>query len=305
MTLSEIIRDPRAFLKDFQETIAPIPPVPVDINTIKNWKHVQTRLHSTIQEHIDHLKELIDSGTQLDPIIVFVDFYGPRLHLLVEGNHRRQACIESKYGKNLDVIYVTKDIWKDYKDPMIINQLGLAYNAHPEKRQLVLNRNDAKNFMFKYFADKQPIEDLPFILSTFGYTKREVQSLMSKAPKIKQQQDYLGSLSKNFVFRNWKENGDLQKEVEKKQKPSALVVSMSSGNFSYDKLIFKLSDAIDNDNPYSEICVIVHHPDHPAMTEWNDYWEAKHKKVMKNFAKAFNCSQNIIVLDHLKENAEL
>ena len=68
--------------------------------------------------------------------------------------------------------------------------------------------------MFKYFADKQPIEDLPFILATFGYTKREVKSLMSKGEKIKQQQDYLGSLSRNFVFRNWKENGDLQKEVE-------------------------------------------------------------------------------------------
>jgi hypothetical protein len=305
MTLSEIVRDPRKFLKSFQEHIAHIDSVPVGIETIKVWKHVQTRLHSTIQEHIDHLVELIDSGVKLDPIIVFKDFYGPEEHLIVEGNHRRQACIESKYGKSLDVVYVTKDVWEYYANPMVINQLGLAYNAHPVKRQLVLNKNDAKNFMFKYFADKQPIEDLPFILATFGYTKREVKSLMSKGEKIKQQQDYLGSLSRNFVFRNWKENGDLQKEVEKKKKPGALVVSMSSGNFSYDKMIFKLSDAIDDDNPYTEICVIVHHPDHPAMTEWNDYWEAKHKKVMKNFAKAFNCSQNIIVLDHLKVNAEL
>ena len=159
--------------------------------------------------------------------------------------------------------------------------------------------------MFKYFADKQPIEDLPFILATFGYTKREVKSLMSKGEKIKQQQDYLGSLSKNYVFRNWKENGDLQKEVEKKKKPGALVVSMSSGNFSYDKMIFKLSDAIDDDKAYSEMIVILHHPDHPAMTEWVDYWAPKHNKVMKNFARAFNCSFNIIVLDHLKENAKL
>jgi hypothetical protein len=51
--------------------------------------------------------------------------------------------------------------------------------------------------------------------------------------------------------------------------------------------------------------VILHHPDHPAMTEWVDYWAPKHNKVMKNFARAFNCSFNIIVLDHLKLNAEL
>jgi hypothetical protein len=305
MTLSEIVRDPRKFLKTFQDNIAHIKPVEVDIDIIKTWKHVQTRLHSTVQEHIDHLVELIDSGVKLDSIIVFMDFYGPGKHLIVEGNHRRQACIESKYGKNLDVVYVTQDIWEDYKDPMVINQLGLAYNAHPVKRQLVLNKNDAKNFMFKYFADKQPIEDLPFILATFGYTKREVKSLMNKGEKIKQQQDYLGSLSKNYVFRNWKENGDLQKEVEKKKKPGALVVSMSSGNFSYDKMIFKLSDAIDDNKAYSEMIVILHHPDHPAMTEWVDYWAPKHNKVMKNFARAFNCSFNIIVLDHLKENAEL
>ena len=305
MTLSEIVRDPRTFLKTFQKDIAHIKPVPVGIETIKVWEHVQTRLHSTVQEHIDHLVELIDSGVILDSIIVFEGFYGPGKHLIVEGNHRRQACIESKYGKSLNVIYVTKDIWESYKDPMIINQLGLAYNAHPVKRQLVLNKNDAKNFMFKYFADKQPIEDLPFILATFGYTKREVKSLMNKGEKIKQQQDYLGSLSKNYVFRNWKENGDLQKEVEKKKKPGALVVSMSSGNFSYDKMIFKLSDAIDGDKAYSEMIVILHHPDHPAMTEWVDYWAPKHNKVMKNFARAFNCSFNIIVLDHLKLNAEL
>jgi hypothetical protein len=305
MTLSEIIRDPRKFLETFKDKIKDIDPDPVSIDIIKKWEHVQTRLHSTIQEHIDHLVELIDSGVELDPIVVFKDFYGPGKHLIVEGNHRRQACIESKYGKNLYVVYVTQDIWKDYKDPMILNQLGLAYNAHPVKRQLVLNKNDAKNFMFKYFADKQPIEDLPFILATFGYTKREVKSLMSKGEKIKQQQDYLGSLSKNYVFRNWKENGDLQKEVEKKKKPGALVVSMSSGNFSYDKMIFKLSDAIDDDKAYSEMIVILHHPDHPAMTEWVDYWAPKHNKVMKNFARAFNCSFNIIVLDHLKLNAEL
>ena len=305
MTLSEIICDPRKFLETFKDKIKDIDPDPVSIDIIKKWEHVQTRLHSTIQEHIDHLVELIDSGVELDPIVVFKDFYGPGKHLIVEGNHRRQACIESKYGKNLYVVYVTQDIWKDYKDPMILNQLGLAYNAHPVKRQLVLNKNDAKNFMFKYFADKQPIEDLPFILATFGYTKREVKSLMSKGEKIKQQQDYLGSLSKNYVFRNWKENGDLQKEVEKKKKPGALVVSMSSGNFSYDKMIFKLSDAIDDDKAYSEMIVILHHPDHPAMTEWVDYWAPKHNKVMKNFARAFNCSFNIIVLDHLKLNAEL
>ena len=305
MTLSEIIRDPRKFLETFKYKIKDIDPDPVSIDIIKKWEHVQTRLHSTIQEHIDHLVELIDSGVELDPIIVFEDFYGPGKHLIVEGNHRRQACIESKYGKSLNVVYVTQDIWKDYKDPMILNQLGLAYNAHPVKRQLVLNKNDAKNFMFKYFADKQPIEDLPFILATFGYTKREVKSLMNKGEKIKQQQDYLGSLSKNYVFRNWKENGDLQKEVEKKKKPGALVVSMSSGNFSYDKMIFKLSDAIDGDKAYSEMIVILHHPDHPAMTEWVDYRAPKHNKVMKNFARAFNCSFNIIVLDHLKLNAEL
>lgn len=305
MTLSEIVRDPRKFLKTFKNKIKDIDPDPVSIDIIKKWEHVQTRLHSTIQEHIDHLVELIDSGVDLDPIIVFKDFYGPGKHLIVEGNHRRQACIESKFGKSLNVVYVTQDIWKDYKDPMILNQLGLAYNAHPVKRQLVLNKNDAKNFMFKYFADKKPIEDLPFILATFGYTKREVKSLMSKGEKIKQQQDYLGSLSKNYVFRNWKENGDLQKEVEKKKKPGALVVSMSSGNFSYDKMIFKLSDAIDDDKAYSEMIVILHHPDHPAMTEWVDYWAPKHNKVMKNFARAFNCSFNIIVLDHLKENAKI
>jgi len=305
MTLSEIIRDPRKFLETFKYKIKDIDPDPVSIDIIKKWEHVQTRLHSTIQEHIDHLVELIDSGVELDPIIVFEDFYGPGKHLIVEGNHRRQACIESKYGKSLNVVYVTQDIWKDYKDPMILNQLGLAYNAHPVKRQLVLNKNDAKNFMFKYFADKQPIEDLPFILATFGYTKREVKSLMNKGEKIKQQQDYLGSLSKNYVFRNWKENSDLQKEVENKKKPGALVVSMSSGNFSYDKMIFKLSDAIDGDKAYSEMIVILHHPDHPAMTEWVDYWAPKHNKVMKNFARAFNCSFNIIVLDHLKLNAEL
>jgi len=305
MTLSEIVRDPRKFLKNFQVEIKDIEPTEVSIDIIKTWKHVQTRLHSTVQEHIDHLVELIDSGVKPDPIIVFKDFYDPEKHLIVEGNHRRQACIESKHGQILDVVYVPQRIWKDYKDPMVLNQLGLAYNAHPVKRQLVLNRNDAKNFMFKYFAEKKPIEDLPFILATFGYTKREVKSLMSKGEKIKQQQDYLGSLSKNYVFRNWKENGDLQKEVEKKKKPGALVVSMSSGNFSYDKMIFKLSDAIDNDKAYSEMIVVLHHPDHPAMTEWFGYWAPKHNKVMKNFARAFNCSFNIKVLDHLKLNAEL
>ena len=133
MTLSEIVRDPRKFLKTFKAKIEDIDPVPVGIEMIKKWEHVQTRLHSTIQEHI----------------VVFKDFYGPGKHLIVEGNHRRQACIESKFGKSLNVIYVTQDIWKDYKDPMILNQLGLAYNAHPVKRQLVLNKNDAKNFMFK------------------------------------------------------------------------------------------------------------------------------------------------------------
>ena len=76
MTLSEIIRDPRKFLETFKYKIKDIDPDPVSIDIIKKWEHVQTRLHSTIQEHIDHLVELIDSGVELDPIIVFEDFYG-------------------------------------------------------------------------------------------------------------------------------------------------------------------------------------------------------------------------------------
>ena len=56
MTLSEIVRDPRKFLKTFQDKIKEegIDSVPVSIDIIKTWKHVQTRLHSTVQEHIDH-----------------------------------------------------------------------------------------------------------------------------------------------------------------------------------------------------------------------------------------------------------
>ena len=299
-----------AFIRDLYDYIVNlITPVKRSIKEINTWRKFQHREHEAVQEHILRIVDFLDddknnTGAELDSIVAFKDFDGPGKHLIVEGNHRVFAVNESKNANELYVKFVEKKYWKDLTD-LDIHELSLLFNKLDLKPKLQMNKMDGLKFIFKYMSQNSDLTLLEEKLLSFNYSKREVSSLMKKARDILDQNRYLGALANDMVWINWKKDGALQTEVEKLKASGVYVMSMSSANFNYEKLIFALAK-----ENIKQLYAVVHHPHHPAYVEWyktdkkgNEIgWKSKHSKVLKTLGEKFGFMWDWHELPHIKPN---
>ena len=253
------------------------------IKEVRKWAVYQTRLKELCDEHVKYLQEMISIGNMLDAIVVLEDYYGQ--NMIIEGNHRRWAYFLSGF-KFIKVIMVPKSIWSQFSNIELV-QIGMEYNGLPSERKLEINKKDTKDFMYKFLQDGNSIVDLPAILLSFGYTPKETTSLMKYADRMHKHFEVLGTLGKDFTYKNWNtkvKTSDgkqitrlaLKVKSEKAKDPNIEVFGMSSANFSWNKILFTLSKSKISSN---KVKILIHHPDYVALEEWNRKWKGEHEGV--------------------------
>ena len=303
--MSALLRD----LYDFIVNI--ITPKKRSIKEINTWRKFQHREHEAVQEHILRIVDFLDddknnTGAELDAIIALQDFDGPGKHVIVEGNHRVFAVNESKYASELYVKFVEKKDWIDLNlTDLDLHELSLLFNKLDRKPKLQMNKMDGLKYIFKFMSQNSDLNLLEEKLLSFNYSKREVSSLIKKAKDLLAQNKYLGALANDMVWINWKKEGALQAEVDGLKAPGVYVMSMSSANFNYEKLIFALAK-----ENISQLYAVVHHPHHPAYVEWNKTdkdnneigWKSKHSKVLNTLGEKFGFMWDWHELPHIKPN---
>ena len=263
--------------------LAGITPQTKPIKEVMKWAVYQTRLKELCDEHVKYLQEMISIGNMLDAIVVLEDYYGQ--NMIIEGNHRRWAYFLSGF-KFIKVIMVPKSIWSQFSNIELV-QIGMEYNGLPSERKLEINKKDTKDFMYKFLQDGNSIVDLPAILLSFGYTPKETTSLMKYADRMHKHFEVLGTLGKDFTYKNWNtkvKTSDgkqitrlaLKVKSEKAKDPNIEVFGMSSANFSWNKILFTLSKSKISSN---KVKILIHHPDYVALEEWNRKWKGEHEGV--------------------------
>ena len=283
--MSKIISFVSSVLNKFKKLIqeAGIKPQTKSIEEVMKWSVYQTRLKELCDEHVKYLQEMISIGNMLDTIVVLEDYYGQ--NMIIEGNHRRWAYFLSGF-KSIKVIMVPKSIWSNFS-PIELVQIGMEYNGIAPERKLEINKKDTKDFMYKFIQDGNSVDDLPAILQSFGYTPKETDSLMKYGNRIHKHHKIIGSLGKDFTYKNWNKKVKtsdgkqitrlaLKVKSEKAKNPGTAVFGMSSANFNWNKILFTLSKSkIDS----KKVKILIHHPDYVALEEWNNYWQNEHETV--------------------------
>lgn len=283
--MTNVISFVSSVLNEFKDLIqkAEIKSQDISIEEVMKWSVYQTRLRELCDEHVKYLQEMISIGKILDAIVVLEDYYG--VNMIIEGNHRRWAYFLSGL-KFIKVIMVPRSIWSKFS-PIELVQIGMEYNGLPTERKLEINKKDTKDFMYKYIQDGNSVVDLPAILRSFGYTPKETTSLMKYADRIHRHHKIVGSLGKDFTYKNWNKKVKtsdgkqitrlaLKVKSEKAKTPGTAVFGMSSANFSWNKILFTLSKSKISSN---KVKILIHHPDYVALEDWNNKWKDEHETV--------------------------
>jgi|9_EtaG_2_1085328.scaffolds.fasta_scaffold04248_5 hypothetical protein len=253
----------------------------IEKNLVAEYDKFQARFNAIDSKHLNHIKEKIDDAngdtTSFVPVNVLQDYKGKGLHLVLDGNHRISAIIDSKRAKYINVQFIPKDAWKSFT---LLELTALAHrlNPLPDKPALAVNKDDGVKFILKSYEEGLGINSEQNVqeLLSWGFTKKAANGVIKTAQT---QIDTKIALPPGAVWINWT-NGRYKKELdfraEQYRDKDTIAVTGSSGGWRLDHL---LEDSILFPNKKKAV-VVMYHPTPAAQKKWFNHYLPRIEKAI-------------------------
>lgn len=250
---------------------------------IATYDKFQVRFNEIDTKHAKTLRDKIDdkNGDTSDfvPINVLQDYNGQGQHLILDGNHRIVAAMDSLRCRYLPVQFIPKSVYKEFKT-LELKALANRLNPQPDKPALSVNKDDAVKFLLERYdggnglsiMSDQNLEEM----HAWGMTKRAAAAAQKQAMRIVEDQS---AIPAGAVWINWplSRKKQLDAIVEQYRDSDTIAIHASSGGFRLDRLL-----AISCDFPKkTKAVVVISHPNPSAKKKWEREYLPSHEKTIK------------------------
>jgi len=276
----------------------------IEKEKIAAYNKFQVRFNEIDTKHAKTLREKIDdkNGDTSDfvPINVLQDYNGSDQHLILDGNHRIVAAMDSPRCKYLPVQFIPKSAYKEFKT-LELKALANRLNPLPDKPALSVNKDDAVKFLLERYEDGNglPIMSDQNVLEMleWGMTKKAASSAQKKAITIV---DNEAAIPAGAVWINWpvSRKKQLNAIVEQYRDSNTIAIHASSGGFRLDRLL-----AISCEFPKKmKAVVVISHPNASAKKKWEREYLPSHEKTIET---RVNMKVEFVDLETIDYNAGL
>lgn len=259
-----------------------------EVQTIKKeeiatYDKFQVRFNEIDTKHVKTIRDKIDdkNGDTSDfvPINALQDYNGPGQHLILDGNHRIVAAMDSLRCRYLPVQFIPKSAYKEFKT-LELKALANRLNPQPDKPTLSVNKDDAVKFLLERYdggnglsimSDQNLVE-----MYAWGMTKRAAAAAQKQAMRIVEDQS---AIPAGAVWINWplSRKKQLDAIVEQYRDSDTIAIHASSGGFRLDRLL-----AISCDFPKkTKAVVVISHPTPSAKKKWEREYLPSHENTIK------------------------
>ena len=264
------------------------------------YKSFQVRFNEIDPKHVRHLKQKIDDKngdtSDFDPVDILMDFYGKGDHLLMNGNQRRQAILDSKYARYVPCQYIPKSDWKQYSN-IELESLANRLNKIPEKISLAVSKDDAIKYLKSVHAEGREVntqQNHDELTKGYGFTKRQATDIIKSTIKEIEKED---SIPAGAVWIDWAKARKAQAKsiVEQYRTNDTMAFLMSSGG----PQMWRVLEASIEFPKKSKIQMVVYHPSPADERKWfKDYLPLFEKTIKLRLNVTVNFTY-LQTLDHL------
>ncbi len=255
----------------------------IEKEKIAAYDKFQVRFNEIDTKHARTIREKIDDKngdtSNFVPINVLQDFNGPNKHLILDGNHRIVAAMDSLRCRYLPVQFIPKSVYKEF-NTVELKALANRLNPQPDKPTLSVNKDDAIKFLIERYdgGDGLPImsDQNTVELLQWGMTKKAAAEAQKQAIKIIENE---AAIPAGAVWINWPKTRKkhLESIVEQFRDTKTIAIHSSSGGFRLDNLLIKSCDFPEKTNAV----VVIYHPSASAKKHWDRTQLAIWEKVIK------------------------
>jgi len=264
----------------------------VQKEVVAAYKKFQVRFNEIDSQHVKTLRDKIDDlngdTSDFEPVHVLLDYFGKSEHLLLDGNHRVIATMNSKRAQFIPVQYIPKSAWSPFSK-LELKTLANRLNPLPDKPALSANKDDAVKFLIERYEDGEGVnvksDQNAEELLKWGFTKKQINAYMKIAQK---QIDNFTSIPNGAVWINWPvtRNKELKSIVEQNRDKNTMAISASSGGFRLDTLLKESTYHLTK----TRAVVVMYHPSPSAKKQWDREYLPQYEKVIKHRLSGFNVS---------------
>lgn len=271
-------------LDEFQEQIKnkEFTVVPVDKQDLVSMERFQVRFDELNPKHVRELKEIIDDNngdtTNFDPVDILRDYFGKEQHLLLNGNQRRQAVLDSKRAKYIQCQFIPKEVWKNFSK-IELEALANRLNRKPAKPSLSVNKEDAIKYLKSVHVEGRDIDtDQNFdeLHLKLGFTKAQARKFIKAA---QQEIDDAKAVPAGAVWIDWKtaRKKEALRIVEQYRDKDSMAFLMSSAG---PQMWRALEDSIEFPKK-KQMIFVVYHTSPTAESTWFTKYLPLFEKVIK------------------------
>ena len=271
-------------LDEFQEQIKSkeFKVVPVDKQDLVSMERFQVRFDELNPKHVRELKEIIDDNngdtTNFDPVDILRDYFGKEQHLLLNGNQRRQAVLDSKRAKYIQCQFIPKEVWKNFSK-IELEALANRLNRKPAKASLPVNKEDAIKYLKSVHVEGRDIDtDQNFdeLHLKLGFTKAQARKFIKAA---QQEIDDAKAVPAGAVWIDWKtaRKKEALRIVEQYRDKDSMAFLMSSAG---PQMWRALEDSIEFPKK-KQMIFVVYHTSPTAESTWFTKYLPLFEKVIK------------------------
>tara|TARA_B100000683_G_scaffold195841_1_gene188938 strand:+ start:804 stop:2015 length:1212 start_codon:yes stop_codon:yes gene_type:complete len=260
-----------------------------EVQTIKKeeiatYDKFQVRFNEIDTKHVKILRDKIDDKngdtSGFVPINVLQDYNGKGQHLVLDGNHRIVAAMNSLRCRYLPVQFIPKSVYKEFKT-IELKALANRLNPQPDKPAKSGNKYDAVKFLLERYDGGNGLsimsdQNLVEMHHYWGWSKRDAVAAQKQAMKIVENQS---AIPAGAVWINWPVSRKKQLDaiVEQYRDSDTIAIHASSGGFRLDRLL-----AISCDFPKkTKAVVVISHPNPSAKKNWERDHLPAHEKTIK------------------------
>ena len=264
----------------------------VQKEVVAAYKKFQVRFNEIDSQHVKTLRDKIDDlngdTSDFEPVHVLLDYFGKSEHLLLDGNHRVIATMNSKRAQFIPVQYIPKSAWSPFSK-LELKTLANRLNPLPDKPALSANKDDAVKFLIERYEDGEGVnvksDQNAEELLKWGFTKKQINAYMKIAQK---QIDNFTSIPNGAVRINWPvtRNKELKSRVEQNRDKKTMAISASSASFRLDTLLKESTYHLTK----TRAVVVMYHPNASAKKQWDREYLPQYEKVIKHRLSGFNVS---------------
>lgn len=256
--------------------------VPVKKEDLVSMERFQVRFDELNPKHVRELKEIIDDNngdtTNFDPVDILRDYFGKEQHLLLNGNQRRQAVLNSKRAKYIQCQFIPKEVWKDFSK-IELEALANRLNRKPEKPALSVNKDDAIKYLKSVHAEGRDIDDqqnFDELHLKLGFTKAQARKFIKSA---QQEIDDAKAVPAGAVWIDWKtaRKKEAIRIVEQYRDKDSMAFLMSSAG---PQMWRALEDSIEFPKK-KQMVFVVYHTSPTAESTWFTKYLPLFEKVIK------------------------